>query len=121
MGNTVKHPKPKGGFRPNSGRRKSAEVIEIEQLKEKILKHGSQVVEKTIYTGHKIKKERTLILLEMLFHKGSAGNVPAAKEYLDRVLGRPKESLNLQNDGGSFNSMSDAELVSRISQLVKED
>ena len=88
-----------------------------------IAEHGSEVVEvvsPSYLDGKTIKKERVLIVLEMLFQKASqSGNLGAAQQYLDRMLGRPKESLNLTNGSDLISKLSDEELTDKITSIIE--
>lgn len=81
-----------GGKRKNSGRKPLLGKEELEAVKALIAQHGAEEDEKT-------KKIRTLALLEKLYDLGIAGNVSAVREYLDRVMGRSKESVDVTTDG----------------------
>jgi len=92
------------------------------QLLQKIADHGCTEVEETDLgwsAGKVIKSERVLILLEMLYTKGKDGSISAAMYYLDRMLGKPKESLNLTNGADLIGKLTDEQLIDKISGLIK--
>jgi len=91
-------------------------------LMQKIAEHGWTEVEEIdlpFTHGRTIKRERTLIVLEMIYRKALEGNLQAAEYYLDRMLGRPKESLNLTNGADLIGEKSDQELISEIAGIIK--
>ncbi len=92
-----------GGRRPNSGRKKSAELERVRKIKEQIEKHGLELVE--IRRGKKVMKlSRIFVLLEALFAEGSKGNVTAIREYMDRQIGRPSNNIKFGDvDDFDFN------------------
>lgn len=77
-----------GGARPGSGRKPLIDREQIDSLKEQIALHG-------VSSPEGLKKARVLILLERLFNDGTEGNIQSAKEYLDRVLGKSKDTVEL--------------------------
>lgn len=88
--------KVNGGARPNAGRKADPEIKTIQELKEKIELFGLEEVEiKDKLTGVISKKMRTLVLLDVLFNLGCQGNVKASAEWLNRVLGKPKEHVDV--------------------------
>ena len=92
------------------------------QLLQKIADHGTTKVEETELgwnNNQVLKRERVLILLEMLYSKGKDGCMHAAMYYLDRMLGRPKESLNLTNGADLIGKLTDEQLIDKISGLIK--
>jgi len=93
------------------------------QLLKKIAEHGSTVVEVIDLEwdeGRSVKSERVLILLEMLFKKGTKGSITAAVYYMDRLLGKPKESLNLTNGADLIGKLTDDQLLEKISNLLEK-
>ena len=93
------------------------------QLKAKIAEHGTEVVTEedlSWYGGRSLTQSRTLIVLEMLYQKAvHEGDKGAAQQFLDRTLGKPKESLNLTDESGVFGKLSDDELAERITTIIK--
>lgn len=81
-----------GGYRPGSGRKPLLNKEDILRVKELIAQHGSEFDEKS-------KKERLLVMMDMLYKEGTKGNIMAAKEYMDRMMGRARQTIGL--DGGS--------------------
>lgn len=92
--------KPKhGGYRTGAGRPKGAksrETIETEQrrkaLQDYIIEHALHK-EKVTYFDERgnlktKKRERVLLILDVLFQEAMKGNLPAIKLYLDRALGK---------------------------------
>ena len=84
-----------GGARLNAGRKPKKDKAVVRKMKEKIEKHGLGV---EVVNGK--KQSRVEILLTVLFREGAKGNVPAIKEYLDRQVGKSKESIELGNPEG---------------------
>lgn len=92
------------------------------KLIEKIAGHGTQVVSELELPWHpgEIRQERVLIVLEMLYNKAvNDKNYSAAREYLDRILGRAKESLTLTNGSDLISKISDEELAEKITAIIK--
>jgi len=93
------------------------------KLIEKIAAHGTEVVEELELEWHEgkaLRGERVLIVLEMLYYKAVQDrNYSAAREYLDRILGRPKESLNLTNGSDLISKISDEELAAKITAIIE--
>lgn len=87
--------KKHGGSRKNSGRKLKSDNKKVIEMKEIIEGHGLE--EETI-NGKKLA--RVAILLTVLFREGAKGNITAIKEYLDRQLGKSKESVELKNEDG---------------------
>jgi hypothetical protein len=85
----------RGGFRPRAGRKRKEDKEAVRQMKELIEGHGLEVEE---INGKKVP--RVSILLTVLFREGAKGNITAIKEYLDRQIGKVKESLELKNEEG---------------------
>lgn len=81
-----------GGKRDNSGRKPLLANEELQRVKELISCHGGEIDE---IEG----KERTLVLMDQLYSLGKKGNVIAIKEYLDRQIGKAKESIDHTTDG----------------------
>jgi len=93
------------------------------EVLKQIGEHGvtqDEILEAGWAQGRRIKAERVMIVLEMIYQKAvqENGSLAAAEVYLDRILGKPKESLNLEADG-VLNNYSDDELISRIVAVVK--
>ena len=85
-----------GGTREGAGRKPSVEKFELAELKEKVMRHGIEEVEGFKWLKGMIgKKGRVLMLLERLFDLGMGGNVLAAREYLVRTLGQPREVIDI--------------------------
>jgi len=92
------------------------------KLLEKIAEHGSTEVEELDLgwnNNEAMKAERVIILLEMLFKKGTEGSISAAQYYLDRILGKPKESLNLTNGTDLIGKLTDDQLLEKVRSLLK--
>lgn len=92
------------------------------QLKEKIAEFGTKEVEELDLPwalGRSIKATRVMIIMEMLYTKGLEGDKVAANQFLDRTLGRPKESLNLTDESGIFGKLTDDELTKKIRSVIK--
>lgn len=88
-----------GGKRPGAGRKPNKERLIKLGIKEILDKHGLEtveVVETDRATGatRTVPKTRVQALLDVLYNEGhNKRNVPAIKEYYDRVMGRPIQSL----------------------------
>lgn len=104
---------------------KTGDANRYKDLLKKIGEHGAKEVEEILEleTGQAqrtMKAERVLIILEMLYNKAVRGNnIAAAQLYLDRILGKPKESLNLTNSGDLIGKISDGELIDKITAIIK--
>lgn len=81
-----------GGKRPGAGRKPLLSKEEIDKVKEIIGQHGVEVDDLK-------KKERILVLLDKLYEAGMKGNIFAIKEYLDRQLGKSKDSIDITSKG----------------------
>lgn len=73
-----------GGAREGAGRKVANHTIEAEKFRAILI---AKVVEKAEP------------LVEALIKKGLSGDVPALREIQDRVLGKPKEVLDVTTDG----------------------
>ncbi len=87
--------KKHGGARKNAGRKPKNDNEKVRKMKEIIAGHG---LEEEEVNGKKLA--RVEILLTVLFREGAKGNITAIKEYLDRQLGKAKESVELKNEEG---------------------
>lgn len=69
-----------------------------------------------------LTKERTLIVLEMIYQKAiqGKGSLGAGIAYLDRILGRPKEKVTLDGEASVAAKLSDDELIERINKIIKQ-
>lgn len=93
-----------------------------DKLREKIAEHGTTEVEELDLPwaqGRAIKASRVMIVLEMLYYKAKEGDKAAANQFLDRTLGKPKESLNLTDESGVFGKLSDNELTRKIATIIE--
>ena len=101
------------------------ESEEYKNVLQSIAEHGTEIVEVIEPQWNKserktIEQERILIVLEMLFQKAAYdGNISAAREYLDRLLGKPKESLKLTNGSDLISKLSDEELTDKITRIFE--
>ena len=98
--NLKKNSKPKkkkkhGGARKGAGRKPKIDNENVRKMKALIEGHGLELED---VNGKKL--ERVAILLTVLFREGAKGNITAIKEYLDRQLGKAKESVELKNEEG---------------------
>jgi hypothetical protein len=84
-----------GGARLNAGRKPNWEKAVVKKMKARIQKHGLGV---EVVNGK--KQTRLEILLTVLFREGAKGNVSAIKEYLDRQVGKSKESIEMTDPEG---------------------
>ena len=93
------------------------------KLLDKIAEHGSTEVEELDLSwakGRSIVASRILIVLEMLYYKAVEDkNYSAAREYLDRMLGKSKESLTLTNGSDLISKISDEELARKVAAIIK--
>ena len=102
----------------------SSKSKDLKTLRETIAEHGREVVTENDLSWDTsedrcIKAERVLIVLEMVYQKAvTEKSLGAAGQYLDRILGRPKENLSLDNAGSPFNSLSDSDLLSRVVDII---
>lgn len=77
-----------GGKRENSGRKPMLNKEDLDRVKLLLAEHGA--------TEDKLEnKERLLVLMDRLYEEGKKGNIPAIKEYIDRQLGKSKESVDV--------------------------
>ena len=91
----------KGGARPGAGRRPLGQgtLDKIAEVKRLVDEHAT-TEHPYSFNGQVEKKMRVLLLLDKLFAmavKGE-GDVVAIKEYLNRTIGMPKQSL--EHSGG---------------------
>lgn len=88
-----------GGARAGAGRKPDAELLAIKGIKDKIEKHIQEEIEVSkidpITKSPIVKKNtRVLLILEMLFEEAyQKNNISAAKEWLDRGLGKAPQSI----------------------------
>ena len=104
--------------------KKQEQSEDYKDILQRIADHGVEVVEiiepSWSTDKHPIRKERLLIVLEMLFQKAAeTGNLGAAQQYLDRLLGKPKESLKLTNGSDAISKLSNEELTDKITRIVE--
>lgn len=93
-------------------------------LLKKIGEHGSQEVEyireDKNASARTMTASRVLNVLEMLYNKAiDDSSLGAAQQYLDRILGKPKESLSIANDNDLIGNLSDQELIERVANILK--
>jgi hypothetical protein len=81
-----------GGKREGSGRKPLLNKEDLAIVKELICQHGSEI-------DPLESKERALVLMDKLYEHGKTGNIPAIKEYLDRQLGKSRESIDHTSGG----------------------
>ena len=84
-----------GGKRGNSGRKPLLGKEKLEEVKNLITEHGSEI-------DPLKKKERILVLLDTLYQLGIKGNPMAIKEYFDRQLGKSKQPLTGDKNSDSI-------------------
>jgi len=96
-----------GGKRPNSGRKPLMDKEQLEEVKALIAQHGAEEDNISVSSSDNAieKGIRVIGLLNKLYALGIAGNVPAAKEYLDRVMGKSKESIDHTSGGERINGV----------------
>ena len=83
-----------GGFRPGSGRKPLLSPEALDEVRELVAQHSAEVDE-----TDKEKRQRVLILMEKLYEYGKKGNIAAVREYLDRQMGKSKESFDITTKG----------------------
>ncbi|MCK4500886.1 hypothetical protein KAU11_10325 [Candidatus Babeliales bacterium] len=90
---TKKH----GGARQGSGRKPSAERAQLLDLKTQIEQHAQQLVDVVLTKNGRQtieKKTRILAIMDMLVNEAVKNkSIPAAKEYLDRTLGKSLQPI----------------------------
>lgn len=75
----------------------------VADLQQAILEHAHIEIEVPDLDGQISRKTRLLAVLDKLFEKGAMqGDVRALAEYLDRVVGRPKQEMDLDLGSGGF-------------------
>ena len=100
------------------------EKEDVRAIRKKIAQHGLDEVEVLIDlpSGKQeaITASRILIALEVLFEKMVKDrNLAAAQQYLDRMLGKPKESLSITDEGEGIGKLSDKQLIEKIIAVSK--
>lgn len=108
-----------GGKRPNSGRKPLMGKEELLEVKALIAQHGSEIAVVDSKSNKPIKYVRVLYLLEKLYALGVKGNIPAAKEYLDRVMGKAKDLVDITSAGEKINSLDESQLT-RIARRLSD-
>ena len=104
------------------GRNPGSNTETYKAILKKIAEHGSTVIEEPEVEihGHAMRAERILIALEVVYQKGVKDkNLGALMYYLDRLLGKPKESLNLTNGADLIGKLTDQQLIERIDGLIE--
>ncbi len=100
----VKKGIPVGGAREKAGRIPKAEKVEFLGVSATIEQHlieDVEVIEINVQTGERkaTKKPTVRAILDMLRHEALKNkSVSAAKEYMDRTLGRAKQKIDMTND-----------------------
>jgi hypothetical protein len=93
----------RGGKREGSGRKPLIDKKLLEEIKAKISSHGSDEIEFANNKGKIVKKSRVLLLLDKLFQLGyEENNVPAIKEYLDRVIHKAVQPIEGTGEDGEI-------------------
>lgn len=88
-----------GGAREGAGRKPLADRKKVQELRDLIEDHAGEeveIVETNRGTGTtQVKKKKTIVaIMDMLRHEAIQNkSIPAAKEYLDRVLGKAIQPL----------------------------
>ncbi len=84
-----------GGKREGAGRKPLLNQEDLIKVQELVSQHSAEVDETDLE-----KRERVLVLMDILYKEGKAKkNIPAIKEYLDRQMGKSKESIDLTSKG----------------------
>jgi len=97
---------------------------DVKDIRRKIAEHGLQEVEFLMDlpdgNARAIRASRILIALEILFDKLSTDrSLGAAREYLDRMLGKPKESLSITDETEGIGKLTDDQLIEKILTISK--
>jgi len=97
---------------------------DVKDIRRKIAEHGLQEVEVLMDLPdgqtRSVTASRILIVLEILFDKAEKGrNLGAAREYLDRMLGKPKESLSITDESEGIGKLTDDQLIEKILTISK--
>lgn len=103
--------------------RKKEDSEVYKDIMQSIADHGAEkvdVMNPSYCSTSIIHKERILIVLEMLYQQAAeGGSLGAAQQYLDRLLGRAKESLTLTNGSDLISKISNEELESRVLEIFE--
>lgn len=92
-----------GGARINSGRKPLLNKAALEEVKLIISQHLAEIDENDLQ-----KRERILVLLDILYEEGKKGNISAIKEYFDRQMGKVQDKLDVTSDGKPLIQLSEA-------------
>lgn len=87
-----------GGRREGSGRKEISKEPEITEMKSGHLMEEVEIViaDRTTGAVKSTRKKTLLAILDMLRQEALKNkSIPAAKEYFDRTLGRPKQEIGL--------------------------
>lgn len=92
-----------GGAREGSGRKKNKEKESVRSLMQRVEVHANEVVGLKLKDTNKIiKKQRILFILDVLYNEAvNKRNIPAIKEYLDRTMGKSKQSIEYEDKNTS--------------------
>lgn len=83
-----------GGARKGAGRPKHADKITVKAMKKLLEEHGlTEIDVKVGNTGAVKRQARTLFVFDKLFELAMKGDIKAAKEYLDRLLGKAQQPI----------------------------
>lgn len=96
---------------------------DLKDIRKKIAEHGLEEIEVLLEDQQgqqrSVKSSRLLILMEVLFHKAIQDkNLGAIEHYMDRILGKPKESLSLTDESEGFGKLSDKQLLQRLGEIM---
>lgn len=83
-----------GGARPGAGRRKDLDKAALKEALRCIKNHGMQT------PNDETEMTRIEMIYEKLFEMGIAGNYAAAKEYMDRQMGKAVSKTELTGKDG---------------------
>ena len=97
---------------------------DVKDVRKKIAEHGLEEVEHIVDLPNgqtqTVTASRILIALEILYRKMvQSDNLGAAQQYLDRMLGKPKESLSITDDSEGIGKLTDDQLIKKILSISK--
>lgn len=87
-----------GGKRPGSGRKKLLDRVGVQTMREIAEGHGLADVEVERIEGKAYRGKRVKLVLDMLFRKAMQQDTHAAAEYLNRVMGKPVNTIAQEID-----------------------
>lgn len=96
---------------------------DLKDIRKKIAEHGLEEIEvildDQLGQQRSVKSARLLILMELLFQKAvQEKNLGSIEHYMDRILGKPKESLSLTDESEGLGRLSDKQLLQRLGEIM---